>query len=218
MMLLNNWQTVFIVEDNESICEVITHLLKSVGLSAKSFKNPYEFLQAFDVSFKGCLLLDVRLPDMNGLDLYEELKKRHSTLPVIFMTGYPDIPLAVRAIKSGAVDFIVKPFNNQTLLDKIQKAIAKCRQNTQVNEQYSAIQTRFKSLTIREREILRLIVEGKLNKNIAHELGISIKTVELHRAHVKQKIQVDTVAELVKFYLLVDKTTLGIAVNKGLYE
>ena len=218
MMLLNNWQTVFIVEDDESICEVVTHLLKSVGLSTKSFKNPYEFLQAFDVSFKGCLLLDVRLPDMNGLDLYEELKKRHSTAPVIFMTGYPDIPLAVSAIKSGAVDFIVKPFNNQTLLEKIQKAIAIGRQNTQGNEQYFAIQTRFKSLTTREREILQLIVEGKLNKIIAHELGISIKTVELHRAHVMQKMQAHTVAELVKFYLLIDKTTLEIAVNKRFYE
>jgi len=192
----NNRSTVFVVEDDESIREVITLLVKSVGLPVKSFKDPYEFLEAFDVSFEGCLLLDVRMPDMSGLDLYEELKKRHCTLPIIFMSGYPDIPVAVRAIKAGAVDFIMKPFNNQILLDQIQRAISLGPTSiTKVQ-----FHKRLELLTRREKEVVEFIVEGKTNKEIAYALNISNSTVELHRANLMAKMQVKNSAELIKHY------------------
>ena len=197
-MPLNNRPTVFLVEDDESISEVITHLVESVGLSIKSFKSPHEFLEAFDIRFRGCLILDVRMPDMNGLDLYEALKKRYSALPVIFMTAYPEIPLAVRAIKSGAVDFIVKPFNNQVFLDQIQRMFS-LSPSSITNMQF---QRQLESLTPRERQVLEQIVEGKLNKGIAYKLNITMSTVELHRSNLMKKMQAKNSANLIKNYLV----------------
>ncbi len=189
----------FLVEDDESTSEVLTHLLQSIGLSVKCFKNPHEFLEAFDISFKGCLVLDVRMPDMNGLELYEALQKRYSALPVIFMTAYPTIPLAVRAIKAGAIDFIVKPFNNQVFLDLIQRALS-LSPSLITNRK---VQQRWGSLTRREKQVLEKIVEGKLNKEIAYELKISLSTIEAHRSHIMEKMQAKNSADLIKKYLAV---------------
>lgn len=191
-----NSSTVFVVEDDESICEIITHLVESVGLTAKVFKDPNAFLQTYEASFEGCLLLDVRMPDMSGLDLYEELKKRHCTLPIIFMSGYPDIAVAVRAIKAGAIDFVMKPFNNQILLEQIQRAISSAPTTTTKIQ----FHTRLELLTRREKEVIKLIVEGKTNKEVAYELNISHSTVELHRTNLIAKMQVKNTAELIKNY------------------
>jgi len=199
-----NRSTVFVVEDDEAICELITCLLETVGLSVKTYKNPQAFLDVFNASFEGCLVLDIRMPGMSGLDLYEALKIRQSTLPVIFLTGYPDVSMAVNAMKAGAFDFIVKPFNNQQFLDQIQRALA-C-------VPAFAMRTRFlkrlESLTPRENDVLKHLVTGKMNKEIAHALRISISTVELHRANLMEKLQVKNLAELIKCYMLVHQNLL----------
>lgn len=196
MTMPSNNSTVFIVEDDESIRDVITQLVMSVGLPAKSFKDPETFLTTYDASWAGCLILDIRLPRMSGLDLYETLKKRYCTLPTIFISAYADVPLAVRAIKAGAIDFIVKPFNNQLLLDQIQHAIS--LSSSAISK--TQFHTRLTSLTRREKEVVELIVEGKTNKEIAHALHITCSTVELHRANLLSKLHVKNTAELIKNY------------------
>jgi two-component system response regulator FixJ len=200
--------TVFIVDDDNELCCSLQWLLESVGLTVKVFNNGQDFLTAFKSTQIGCILLDIRMPKMSGLELQEQLNLRQNTLPIILMTGHGDVPMAVRAMKAGAFDFLTKPFNDQVMLDQIQKAIAFHQQNAVENTQQSVIHNRFKSLTNREHEVLQRIVAGKLNKEIAFELSISMKTVELHRSHVMQKMQATNVAELVKFYL-----TLGEAVK-----
>ena len=188
--------TVYVVEDDDAIQDVITLLVESVNLQVKTFKNPQEFLKAINATFEGCILLDVRMPEMSGLDLYEELKKRHCTLPIIFMSGYPDISVAVRAMKAGAIDFIVKPFDNQLLLEKIQRAISL----SSVTLKKMQFLKRLESLTPREKEIVKHVVEGKTNKEIARELNICSSTVELHRSNLMAKMRVKNSAELIKSY------------------
>jgi two-component system, LuxR family, response regulator FixJ len=199
--------TVFIVDDDNELCQSLQFLLESVGLTVKIFNNGHDFLATFQPAQTGCILLDIRMPLMSGLELQEQLTLRQNTLPIIFMTGHGDVPMAVRAMKAGAFDFLTKPFNDQTMLDQIQKAIAQHQKLASNTQQHLNAHTGFKSLTSREREVLQLIVQGKLNKEIAYELNISAKTVELHRAHVMQKMQAATVAELVRLYLLVPESS-----------
>jgi two-component system response regulator FixJ len=194
--------TVFIVDDDIDICQSLQWLLESVDLDVKIFDNGLNFLTTSSyIENTGCILLDIRMPEMSGLELQEQLKVRKNTLPIIFMTGHGDIEMAVRAMKAGAFDFITKPFNDQIILDQIQKAISHCQQFQSKHKENSLLQQRFVSLTKREHEILELITTGKLNKEIAHNLNISIKTVELHRSNLMKKVEANTVAELVKFYL-----------------
>lgn len=201
--------TVFIVDDDKELCQSLQWLLESMGLLVSIYNNAQDFLNAFKPTQLGCILLDIRMPLMSGLELQEQLNLRQNTLPIIFMTGHGDVPIAVRAMKAGAFDFLMKPFNDQLMLDQIQRAIVKHQQITAGSNQHTIANNRFKSLTPREREVLQLIADGKLNKIIADELGISMKTVELHRSHVMQKMQANTVAELVKLYLNVtDKETI----------
>jgi two-component system response regulator TtrR len=199
-----NKDTVFIVDDDVDLCKSLRWLLESVGLGIRVFNHAADFLNAFPLDqTEGCILLDIRMPQMSGLELQVQLTARQNSLPIIFMTGHGDIPMAVRAMKAGAFDFLTKPFNDQVLLDLIYKAIAYHQKSLSQGRKHAVIHSRLSSLTSRETEILKLIVAGKLNKEIAWELNISIKTVELHRCNIMKKMHASTVVELIKSYLRV---------------
>ena len=192
---------VHIVDDDEAMRDSLKWLLESRGLRVELYPSAEAFLGAFNSGFCGCLVLDVRMPGMNGLDLYEQLQARASTLPVIFITGHGDVPMAVSALKKGAVDFIEKPFNDQDMLRLIESCMKRDRTAAAKRAQNAFVAQRLESLTQREREVLGLIVAGKLSKQIADELGISIKTVEVHRSRVMEKMGANSVAELVQLVL-----------------
>lgn len=192
---------VHIVDDDEAMRDSLKWLLESRGLKVELYESGEAFLQAYDSSFCGCLVLDIRMPGMSGLDLYEQLQARSSTLPVIFITGHGDVPMAVSALKKGAADFIEKPFNDQEMLRLIQSCLEQDRNAAARRAESASVAQRLDRLTQREREVLQLVVAGKLNKQIADELGISIKTVEVHRSRVMQKTGTNSVAELVQLTL-----------------
>ncbi len=189
--------TVFIVDDDPSVLKGLRLLMKSVKLKVQTYSGAQDFLDAYDPDQPGCLVLDVRMPGMSGLELQETLRKKNTTIPVIIITGYGEVPTAVQAMKEGAVDFLEKPFNAQVLVDQVQKAIAKDAQIRKKHALQQAISVRLALLTPREREVTDLVIAGKPNKAIASELGLSPKTIESHRARVMEKMEVDSVAELV---------------------
>jgi FixJ family two-component response regulator len=193
--------TVFVVDDNTAVLRTLKWLVESVGIPVETYPSARSFLDVYDPDRPGCLVTDVRLPGMSGPDLQEHLTERGSLLPVIFITGYGDVPTAVRALKQGAEDFIQKPFSNQVLLDRIQHALEvdaeRRRQKAAAAEMYG----RFARLTGREREVARLIVAGRSSKHIASHLGISEKTIEFHRANLMSKLGVRSLAELVRALL-----------------
>ncbi len=192
---------VHIVDDDEAMRDSLKWLLESRGLEVELYSSGEAFLRAFNSDFCGCLVLDVRMPGMSGLDLYEQLRARASTLPVIFITGHGDVPMAVSALKQGAADFIEKPFNDQDMLRLIEACMKQDRAAACKRAENAIAARRLEGLTQREREVLDLIVTGKLNKQIADELGISIKTVEVHRSRVMEKMGANSVAELVQLVL-----------------
>jgi FixJ family two-component response regulator len=192
---------VYIIDDDEAMRDSLKWLLESRGLEVELYASGEEFLKAFDSSFCGCLVLDVRMPGMSGLDLYEQLQVRASTLPVIFITGHGDVPMAVSALKKGAADFIEKHFNDQEMIGLIESCMQQDRAAAAKRAESASVAQRRESLTQREQEVLALVVAGKLNKQIADELGISIKTVEVHRSRVMQKMGANSVAELVQITL-----------------
>jgi len=192
---------VHIVDDDEAMRDSLKWLLESHGLEVELYASGDAFLAAFNSNFRGCLVLDVRMPGMNGLDLHSQLQARHSTLPVIFITGHGDVPMAVSALKKGAVDFIEKPFNDLDMLRLIQSCLSQDSAAAAARAESESVAQRLQRLTQREREVLALIVAGKLNKQIADELGISIKTVEVHRSRVMEKMGANSVAELVQLAL-----------------
>ncbi|NKB33883.1 MAG: response regulator [Pseudomonadales bacterium] len=197
-------QTVFIVDDEEPIRDALEMLIMSVGLQVKSFDSAINFLDEYDSTKKGCLILDIRMPMMSGLELQDELIKRNSSLPIIFISGHGDIPMAVNAVKKGAQDFIAKPFKDQELLDCVQRAL---RENEQVQVKLSARQEildRIASLSEREKQVMDLMVEGIANKVIAVDLAISQRTVEVHRAKVMEKMYAASLAQLVKMVASLD--------------
>jgi FixJ family two-component response regulator len=196
--------TVFVVDDDEAVRGALALLLRSVGLKAMSFDSGNAFLGALMPEWTGCVVLDIRMPGMSGLELHEKLVERGYSLPIIFITGHGDIAMAVRAMKSGAFDFIEKPFNDQDLLDRIHRALSIEADLRTRNQLRGEVQERFQQLTPREREIMSRIVDGQANKVIAIELGLSERTVELHRAHVMEKMRASSVAELVRLALLAD--------------
>jgi RNA polymerase sigma factor (sigma-70 family) len=202
---------VFIVDDDASVRKSLERLVRSVGLRGKTFASAPEFLQCAASDGPSCLVLDVRMPGVSGLALQETLSAAGHRIPIIFITGHGDIPMSVRAMKAGAVDFLSKPFNDQDLLEAIQDAIARDRQAREVRAALQAIQQRADLLTPRERDVLALVVAGLLNKQIAAELGTSEKTVKAHRAQVMQKMQVSSLAQLV---LLAEK--VGLTAPQGL--
>jgi two-component system response regulator FixJ len=187
---------VFVVDDEEPVGDAIAMLLRTVGLPSRVYQDPRRFLAEYRPEQGGCLLLDVRMPLMGGLEVQRELSRRNATLPVIFITGHGDVPMAVEAMRAGALDFIQKPFNDDELIRRVQKALEQDARERELLGRREEIQGRWNALTARERDIARRIVTGKANKVVAAELGISIRTVELHRARILQKMDVRAVAQL----------------------
>ncbi len=191
-------QCIYIVDDDEALRDSLVWLLESSGYVVCAYESAEVFLDDYSDSMTGCLVLDVRMPGMSGLELFEALRERHSTLPVIFITGHGDVPMAVAAVKRGAVDFIEKPFGDRDMLGLIEDSLAREREGREKRMLEAETARRLGELTHREREVLDLIIAGKLNKQIADVLGISIKTVEVHRARVMEKMGANSLAELVQ--------------------
>jgi two-component system response regulator FixJ len=191
--------SVIIIDDDESICQSLKWLCESISLTVRTYNNPQHYLDTFDPRERGCLLVDVRMPFMSGLELIEAIKAKNSAIDVIVITAYGDIPMAVRSMKAGAVDFILKPFNEQVLLESIQQCLSKPK-SLIIDDFWE----RFDELSAREKQVLQLILDGKLNKEIAFLLSIAISTVEAHRAKIMQKMKVKTLAELLKLCLQFD--------------
>lgn len=197
--------TVFVVDDDAGVRDSIHFLLRSVGLTSRTFASADEFLEDYDDSLAGCLVLDVRMPGMSGLDLQARLNELGSKLPIIFVTAHGDVPMAVNAVKTGALDFVEKPFRDQELLDKIQEALVSDAESRSVQGEIEELLKRMDSLTPREREVMGLVVAGKANKNVARELGISQRTVEIHRARVMDKMGVRSLSMLVQAVMRVER-------------
>jgi RNA polymerase sigma factor (sigma-70 family) len=193
--------TVFIVDDDAAIRFAMQALMDSVNLNHEIFASADEFLEKIADQRPGCLVLDIRMPGLGGLELQEELIKRGNTLPIIFITGHGDVPMAVEAMQKGAVDFIQKPFRDQELLDRIREALATDEELREAQQHHAEVAHRLERLTNREREVFDLVVTGKPNKVIAYELGVSQRTVEIHRARVMEKMQARSLADLVKMHM-----------------
>ena len=201
MMKPSGNQKVMVVDDDSGVRNAMRILLKSVGLDSVLYASAQEFLAAYQPAQPGCLLLDIRMPGMSGLELQQQLNLRGAVIPVIFMTGHGDVPMAVEAMQQGAFDFLQKPFRDQDLLDRIQKAIAKDAQSRASLGEHERIHAHLQTLTAREREVLDLMTQGKQNKSIAQDLGVSPRTVEIHRARVMEKMNAQSVAQLVRMML-----------------
>jgi len=196
---------VFIIDDDLSVRRALTNLFQSVGLQVEAFGSAPELLQAKLPDVASCLVLDIRLPGLSGLDLQNELAKAGVHIPIIFITGHGDIPMTVRAMKGGAVDFLTKPFRDQDLLDAVVKAIEQDRKRREVEKALANVQSLFDALTPREREVLALVASGLMNKQIAAELGLAEITVKIHRGHIMKKMGARSLADLIRM-----AETLGI--------
>jgi len=190
--------TVFVIDDDKTVRTAIRNLLESVGMRVETFNSPQDFLKADRKNVPGCLVLDVRLQGISGLDFQKQLAAANIEIPIIFITGHGDIPMTVQAMKAGAVDFLTKPFRDQDLLDAIQKAVERDRGRRVQKTELSEARRRFDSLTPREREVMTLVVAGNPNKQIAAELGTSETTAKVHRGQVMKKMQVQSLPDLVR--------------------
>lgn len=195
-------QIVAIVDDDQSMRLLLTRLLERAGIAVKAYASAIEFLSDLDHERRGCLLLDVNMPDMTGLELQEVLANRNIHLPIIFLSGYGSIPMAINALKAGAVTFLEKPVESRLLLEAVMQALEHDRQQQIRENEQAARQIRLSRLTGREREVMNCLAEGKSNKELARELDISVRTVEIHRARVLEKLSADSVADIVRLVLL----------------
>ena len=193
--------TIYVVDDDDGMRRALDTLLSTVGYKTAVFSRPSEFLAQFKPEAHSCLVLDIRMPEMSGLEVQQQLNRRGSMLPVIFITGHGDVPMAVQAMKEGAFDFIQKPFRDQDLLDRINHALKQDADNRTNAARRSEVQHRLESLTPREKQVMNFIVDGSANKVIAIDLGLSERTVEIHRAKVMEKMGARSVAHLVKLHL-----------------
>jgi len=189
---------VFVVDDDAGVRDATRSLFASIGLKVQTFESASEFLASQRPEVPACLVLDVRLPGLSGLDLQRELAQSGASIPIVFITGHGDIPMSVQAMKSGAVEFLTKPFRDQQLLDAVQQAIALDREERKRRTAMAEIRQRYESLTPRERDVMARVVAGRLNKQIAFELGMAEITVKVHRAQVMQKMRIDSLAALVQ--------------------
>lgn len=194
----NNEPIVLVVDDDPSVRRALVNLFESVGLRVAAFGSAPEMLQSKPPEVPSCLVLDIRLPGLSGLDLQADLAKANIHTPIIFITGHGDIPMTVRAMKSGAVDFLTKPVRDQDMLDAVQAAIQRDRKRREIEKTISNVRSRFESLTPRERDVLSLVASGKMNKNVAAELGLAEITVKIYRGQIMRKMGAKSLAELVK--------------------
>lgn len=195
---MNAIATVFVIDDDAAIRKSLARLLQSAHFDVRSFASPWEFLEQHNPATPGCILLDVSMPGLNGLELQQSLAKQRCERPIIFLTGHGDVPTSVQAMKAGASDFLTKPVDDQLLLAAIRVAVEKDRQSRAARAELNSIETRLASLTPREREVLEQVVSGKLNKQIASELGTVEKTIKVHRGRVMEKMEVTSLADLVR--------------------
>lgn len=198
--------TVFIVDDDPAMRDSLGFLIGSVGRKVETYASAEDFLAAYDHERPGCIVLDVRMPGLSGLELMEKLREDRFAPPVVLITGHGDIPMAVRALKAGAFDFIEKPFSDQVLLERIQQALHQDSEDRAAEQDRVDIERRASRLTSRETEVFELVVAGKPNKVVANELGLSQKTVEVHRAHVMEKMRAESFADLVKMAVMLEVT------------
>ena len=201
---MNPEPTVFIIDDDEAVRRFLSGLIASVGLHVETYASAQEFLDADEPSQPGCILLDIRMPGMSGLELQKELASRNIRIPIIILTGHGNVQVAVHALKAGAVDFIEKPFNNELLLDRIQMAVAESVDADTTRVKQDEIAHRMELLTPREHQVLDIVAAGETNKAIARRLEISEKTVEIHRARVMEKMQAKSLADLVKMVAMLE--------------
>ena len=195
---------VYIVEDDDAVRDSLQMILESIGYQVSTFPNANDFLEAYSPELAGCIVLDIRMPGMNGMELQRKLNELNSILPIIFVTGHGDVPMAVEAMQQGAVDFVQKPYREQDLLDKISQAIQLDKDNRDILQQKQTILEHIKNLTPRELDVLKEMVDGKANKVIAIDLDISQRTVEIHRARVMDKLGANSLAHLVRMYMAVE--------------
>ncbi len=193
----NDQPLVYLVDEDEAVRDALGMLFKSVGLPHQAFASALDFLEQYDPNRHSCLVADIRMPGLSGLELQERLNEQRAQLPIIFITGHADVPMAVTAMKSGAVDFVQKPFRDQDLLDRIHQALERDREQRKGRAEADEIRARIALLTPRENEVMQRVVRGQANKVIAMDLGVSQRTVELHRARVMRKLRMRSVAELV---------------------
>ncbi len=199
--------TVYVVDDDPALRESLSYLLRSEGLRVRTFESARSFLSEHANDTRGCLVVDVRMPEMSGLQLLEHLGEKGSDLPVIVITGHGDVPMAVRALKCGALDFIEKPFGDQALLDRVNEALDEDRRRHGEHLLRTEIMRKMARLTQREREVMERVAQGKPNKVIAEDLGLSPKTVEVHRARLMHKLEVDSLAQLMRNAILYERYT-----------
>jgi len=201
--MANEDPIIFVVDDDEAVRLSTEMLIKSMGLRVESFHSAAEFLEDFDPQQPGCVILDIRMPGMSGLELQQHLNEMKASIPIVFVTGHGDVPMAVKAMKAGAVDFIQKPFRDQELIDRVHAALDEDHEKREESAIVGEINTRIKALTSREFEVMGLVVEGKPNKEVAFDLGLSPRTVEIHRARVMHKMRAGSLADLVRMALRV---------------
>lgn len=200
-------EAVYILDDDEAVRRSLCRLVESEGLHTHAFTDPEDFLSKCNDGMRGCLLLDLRMPKMTGLELLDALRAKGFTMPAIMITAYGDVPQAVRALKSGALDFIQKPFNGDALLERIREAFDKDRKNRLSAAEHDEVSSRVQRLTPREREVMHLLVRGLSSKEVGLELGISRKTVDIHRGRIMHKLEAGSVAQLVRMIMVIESAT-----------